>query len=312
MNHLTAIKTKITHKTALIPFLILIAAAACVSYCSKDNTGTFKAPGIVDGDIITLKSPVAGTIQQIDITEGAQVSKETTLAQVNRDKIQNQLEELDIASREIDVNSQKITQKMRYLDSSIRYLHKQVERFRRLKQKNAVPGEQLESLELKLLEAETSAFDLKKTQEDLGLQKDKIENKKKYLQLLLEDHVILSPVNGVIMEKYISEGEEVFPGTAVVDIIDSGSLFVEVFIEETELAGLKLNQEVKIEVDGNSKTDPARGIKGKITYFGKKAEFSPKYIISEKERKSLLYEVKISVKDPKGILKIGMPVTVIF
>jgi hypothetical protein len=51
---------------------------------------------------------------------------------------------------------------------------------------------------------------------------------------------------------------------------------------------------------------------GTVSYFGRKAEFSPKYIISEKERKSLLYQVKIKVEGNSGIFKIGMPVTVVF
>jgi HlyD family secretion protein len=181
-----------------------------------------------------------------------------------------------------------------------------VQRFRRLKKKKSIPGEQLETMELKLLEAETSQFELKKTLEALKVQKEKIENKREYLQLLLEDHTLKSPVDGVVVEKFVSAGETVFPGTAIADILDTSSLYVEIFIEEKEIAGLKLNQEAVIHVDGIKNE-----VTGIISYFGKKAEFSPKYIISEKERQSLLYRVKIKVEDASGILKLGMPVTVV-
>lgn len=285
---------------------VLIMLLVMVS-CSKGDEGVIKAPGIVDGDIITLKSTVAGTIQLMDINEGEKVAKGKQLVQVDVDKIENQLKELEITGKEIEVNSQKISKKLGFLESNIRYLRKQVERFRRLKKKNAVPGEKLEAMELKLMEAETSQFDLKKTQEGLEIQKEKIENKREYLGLLLDDHVILSPVNGVVMEKFVSAGETVFPGTAIADILDTSSLYVEIFIEEKEIGRLKLNQQTKIHVDGADKE-----LTGVISLFGKKAEFSPKYIISEKERKSLLYQVKITVQDHEGILKIGMPVTVTF
>ncbi|MCP5046099.1 MAG: HlyD family efflux transporter periplasmic adaptor subunit [bacterium] len=135
---------------------------------------------------------------------------------------------------------------------------------------------------------------------------EKIENKRHYLNLLLKDHRMTSPVDGVVVETFVSEGETVFPGTAIADILDRAGLYVEIFIEEQEMAALTLNQEVHIRVDGMD-TEPLTGV---ISYFGRKAEFSPKYIVSEKERKSLLYQVKIRAKDSRGVLKMGMPVTV--
>jgi HlyD family secretion protein len=284
----------------LIMFLIMVN-------CSKTHEGVIKAPGIVDGETITLKSAVAGTIRQIDMKEGEKAPKGKQLVQIDADKVENQLRELEITGKEIEVNSQKISQKLRFLDSNIQYLRKQVQRFRRLKEKNAVPGEKLEAMELKLMEAETSQFDLKKSLEGLDIRKEKIGNKREYLHLLLEDHAIHAPVSGVVIEKFVSEGETVFPGTAIADILDISSLYVEIFIEEAEMGRLKLNQPARIRVDGTDKE-----LTGTISLFGKKAEFSPKYIISEKERKSLLYQVKVTVRDPEGILKIGMPVTVIF
>ena len=49
-----------------------------------------------------------------------------------------------------------------------------------------------------------------------------------------------------------------------------------------------------------------------ISYFGRKAEFSPKYIVSEKERQALLYQVKVRVDRDLEVFKVGMPVTVVF
>jgi HlyD family secretion protein len=286
--------------------LLLVLFLMIFVNCSKTGDSKIKAPGIVDGDIITLKAAVTGTLQGQMVTEGEKVTKGQVLAQVDADKIENQLKEPDINSREIDINGEKISKQLKFLESNIQYLRKQVQRFQRLKQKKSIPGEQLETMELKLLEAETSRFDLKKTLEALSVQKEKIRNKREYLQLLLEDHTLKSPVDGVVVEKFVSPGETVLPGTAIADILDTSSLYVEIFIEEKEIAGLTLNQEAVIRLDGIDNE-----LTGEISCFGKKAEFSPKYIISEKERQSLLYRVKVKVKDTAGILKLGMPVTVI-
>lgn len=298
-----------------IQILILVLAVTGSFYCSKADNNHITAPGVVDGDIITLKSQVAGTLEELTLKEGEAVTRQTRVAAVNCDKVKNQLSELSIQLKEINIKSQKIASNLTFLGQNKRYLNNQVQRFRRLKEKNAVPGEKLEALEIKLLEAETSTFDLKKTLEELAIQKEKIENKREYLQLLINDHSIVSPVDGVVVETFVSLGENVFPGTAIADIMDRASLYVEIFVEEEEISTLKMNQEVQIQVDGMDEIKPTTSngakLKGVISFFGKKAEFSPKYIISEKERKSLLYQVKVRVEDPTGVLKIGMPVTVL-
>lgn len=286
---------------ALLAFLVVGTG------CSKEEQGGVKAPGMVDGEIITIKTTVPGTIDELTIKEGEEVPKDKILVRVNSDKVENQLRELEILDKEIAINREKINTKMRLVRSTIGYLQKQVDRFRRLKRTKSIAGEKLESMELKLLEAKTTRLDLQKSLEVLEVQKEKIANKNEYLRLLLDDHVLKSPVNGVVVEKFVSKGEVILPGTAIADILDSSSLYVEIFIEGKEMGSLKINQEARIIVDGNSTP-----VTGTISFFGKKAEFSPKYIISEKEREALLYKVKIKVADTNGILKIGMPVTVEF
>jgi len=296
---------KMVKKVLYFLWLVIFLAFVFIN-CSGDKTEKIIVPGLVDGDIVTLKAMVSGTVQSFNLEEGGQVTLGSMAAEIDSAKIENQLIDLEINSRDIDIKYQSVTRKIKYLNSNIQYLNKQVQRFRRLNEKKALPGEKLETMELKLQEAETSRFELRKTLESLQVQREKIQNKKEYLDLLLKDHIINSPVSGVVMETFVTRGESVFPGTSIADILDTSSLYVEVFVEEKEIATIKLNQKVIIKVDGRDKN-----LHGVISYFGKKAEFSPKYIISEKERRSLLYQVKIKINNSGGYLKIGMPVTVI-
>ncbi len=88
--------------------------------------------------------------------------------------------------------------------------------------------------------------------------------------------------------------------------MDLNTLYIEIFVEGEEVSKLKLGDKVRIYLDGIT-----RDFTAEISYFGKKAEFSPKYVISEKERKSLLYLVKIKIEKDKEFFKIGMPVNVV-
>jgi len=289
-------------------FLVIFTILSFLPFCSDKQSGEIKAPGIIDGDIVTLKSLVAGTIEHIHIKEGEGVNKNQQLLSINSEKIQNQVKELTISQKVLQLNIEKLNKKLKLIKANQQYLKKQVQRFLRLREKKSISGEKLENMQLKLLEAETSFFDIQKTIASLNVQKEKIQNKKDYLRLILKDHTIQSPVKGIVTEKFISLGENVFPNSPLVDILDTASMYIEVFIEESEIAALVLNQKARIQIDGLEHRD----LFGRIGFFGKKAEFSPKYVISEKERKSLLYRVKIAISGEYGLYKIGMPVTVIF
>lgn len=295
-------------KKAIVLFIILICLVS-ISACGRRGETGIKAPGVVDGDVVTLKAQVSGTVDELLAGEGRQVAADEVLVRINSDKTANQLQELAITLKEIENNREKLEKNAAFARSNLSYLSKQVERFRRLKKTNSVPGEKLEAMELKKLEVETSLFDIAKSLRALDFQKEKIENKRDYLNLLLADHVIRSPLaEGVVIETFVSKGETVFPGAAVADILNTAGLYVEVFLEEQEVSALKLGQNVRVLVDGLE----GKELSGTVSYFGRKAEFSPKYIISEKERTSLLYQVKIQIEGTTGIYKLGMPVTVIF
>ncbi len=292
-------------KRVIIISICLVWAAACGD---RGETG-ITAPGVVDGEIITLKAQVSGRVDEFNVVEGGEVTGDEVLVRINSDKVANRVEELAIRLKAIENSREKLEKKARFVRSNLIYLGKQVERFRRLKKTNSVSGEKLEAMELRKLEVETSLFDIGKSLRGLEIQREKVENKRGYLNLVLADHVIVSPVSGgVVIETFVSRGETVFPGAVILDILDMSSLFVEVFVEAREVSALKLGRKVRVLVDGLE----GKELFGTVSYFGRKAEFSPKYIISEKERTSLLYQVKVKVDSASGIYKIGMPVTVVF
>jgi len=283
--------------------VVLILAISC----AEREAGPIKAAGVVDGDVITVKTLVGGSADQCRIIEGAQVSKGDILVEVNAEKLLTRIKGLDIKDKEVRVSQKKIESREDLVRSNLDYWNDQVERLKRLAKKESVAEDELKKAELKLKEVKTSLFELKQSLNELRVKQESLKNQRKQIKLQIKDHTITSPVTGFIMERFISSQETLFPGSPVADILDLDSLFIETFLEEKELSGLELRQEVNILLDG----EPAP-FKGEIINFGREAEFSPKYIISEKERESLLYKVKIQVKEHLEKFKLGMPVTVIF
>lgn len=285
---------------------LLMVLALFVSCQKKDRE--IRAPGVIDGEIASVKALIPGTLDRLLIREGQTVSRGELIAEINRDKVRNGMDELVLNEREIANNEVRSREKRQLLSANLGYWLKQVQRFERLQQSQSISGDQLEKSRLQLKDVQTSIFELDKSLEALQIQKEHVINKRQALKLTERDLLLRAPVQGIVLETFISQGESVFPGVALADILDLSSLFVDVFIEEKEIAGLKLGQRAAIIVDGLED----RSFSGPIAAFGKKAEFSPKYIVAEKERQALLYQVKVRLDRDLEVFKIGMPVTVVF
>ena len=289
-------------RTAL---LLLLTSWFCA--CGK-NEREIRAPGVVDGEIASVKALAAGTLERLLVREGQAVSRGELIAEINRDKVRNGRDELALGEREIANSETRAREKRQLLAANAAYWLKQAQRFERLQRSQSISGDQLEKSRLQLKDAQTSLAELDRSLEALQIQKERTANKRQALDLAERDLLLRAPAAGVVLETFIDPGESVFPGAALADILDLSSLFVDVFIEEKEIAALQLGQRAAILVDGL----PGRTFSGVISYFGRKAEFSPKYIVSEKERQALLYQVKVRIDRDLEVFKVGMPVTVVF
>ena len=59
---------------------------------------------------------------------------------------------------------------------------------------------------------------------------------------------------------------------------------------------------------GDVREEQGDGIPGTVTFISPKAEFTPRNVQTAEERSRLVYRIKVSVDNAKGVLKQGMPV----
>ncbi|HSQ36188.1 MAG TPA: efflux RND transporter periplasmic adaptor subunit, partial [Candidatus Binatia bacterium] len=248
-------------------FLLVLAA---FFFSCRNNDLEIRAPGVVDGEIASIKAQVGGALDKLLVQEGQAVGRGDLIAEINRDKVRNNMEELDLNAKDTANSEIRAREKRQLLAVNLGYWQKQVQRFERLRQNQSISGDQLEKSRLQLREAQTALFELDRSLEGLQIQKERIANKRRALELTEGDMLLRAPCAGIVLETFISQGETVFPGMALVDILDISSLFVDVFIEEKEIAALKLGQRAKVIVDGMED----RVFSGSIAVFGRKAEFS--------------------------------------
>jgi HlyD family secretion protein len=120
---------------------------------------------------------------------------------------------------------------------------------------------------------------------------------------LIQKSKIINPLNGTVLTKYTEPNEITTFGKPLYKIADLSTMQLRVYISETQLATIKIGQEVTIKIDD---VDTMKSYKGIISWIASEAQFTPKIIQTKEERVALVYAVKIDVTND-GSLKIGMP-----
>ena len=116
---------------------------------------------------------------------------------------------------------------------------------------------------------------------------------------------VASPADGTVEEVYFRPGEVVNAGQAVIALLPPRNLKVRFFVAEPVRAKLQIDQTVDVSCDG---CPP--GLKAKISFISRDAEFTPPVIFSREERQKLVFLVEARPEGEASALTAGQPVTV--
>lgn len=122
-------------------------------------------------------------------------------------------------------------------------------------------------------------------------------------RIVLGYTVLRAPFNGVILVRQAELGEDVVPGTPVVTLADLDHVWLRAYINEPDIAKVRLGQSVSVTTDSY----PGKVYRGRISFISSQAEFTPKSVETHAERVTLVYRIKIDLENPTHELVPGLP-----
>lgn len=130
-------------------------------------------------------------------------------------------------------------------------------------------------------------------------------------ELALQEHQLAlaelkAPLNAVVRSRLMEPGDMASPQRPVYLLAVNDPKWVRAYVKESDLGHVKPGLAVQIFID----SFPDRPIEGQIGYIADVAEFTPKTVQTNDLRTSLLYEIRVYVKDHDNQLRMGMPATV--
>lgn len=126
------------------------------------------------------------------------------------------------------------------------------------------------------------------------------------LQQQLSDSQLVAPMNAVVRTRLMEPGEMATPQSPVFSLAIIDPKWVRAYVSEPDLGKIRSGMAASVAVD----SFPKRRFDGWVGFISPVAEFTPKAVQTEELRTSLVYEVRVFVKDPNDELRLGMPASV--
>jgi HlyD family secretion protein len=307
-------------------FLAALSLALLEVSCSQRDEGV-TASGTIEATEVRLSPKVGGQVIALNAREGDRVAAAQVLARLDHTALDLQMEQAQAEVRLAEAQFSLLVKGARpediqqgreavvQADENLRLAREDADRTRQLYATGSATQKQRDDAEARLVVAQAQANGagqaLKKLQnlarpEELQAAEARVDQARIAVRLLentIQDTEVVSPMNGVVLQRLVETGENVSPGMSMFVVADLSRVELKVYVAEPDLSRITLGQEVTVRIDG----PPPSEFPGKITFIAEEAEFTPKNIQTRDERVKLVFGVKVAVDNPLGILKPGMP-----
>lgn len=285
-------------------YLWCLMGALVFAGCGKNSAGN-SYTSVVEGTSVQAPALTGGEIKELRVDTGQEVQNGEVLAVVDTTELVFQKQQLEASMDEVAIQLKIALSNLNQAEQTEQYVREKQQRIEVLYNKNSTPRQSLDDLTNQLQQAQTALENSRQNFQILEARRKQVEAQLGVVNKKIEDAIIIAPMAGVISEKYFELGEAIPPLSPLVEIIEIKKVDVKIYISEKKLPQVKYGQEARVHVDGLDKD-----LTGTVSWVSPKAEFTPKSILTPETRTSLVYAVKITILNPDGILKHGMPVEI--
>lgn len=325
----------------VILLLMAIFIAFLVSRASGEN-GAITTTGTIEIDEVIVAPEAAGRVREVLVAEGDRVVEGQVLVQFDTATLQAQRAQLEAALRAAQANARAAQASLDLIsagpspeqlavaqagvdqaelaldiaqetyDDLAEYLretstgialNQQVERaqaalYAAQAQYNLVAtGARPEQVQAAREQAEAAVAQADAAQAALDL-----------LDVQLNKMSLISPINGMVLERIIHPGEFAAPGSVLLVLGKEESMTLTVYVPEDRYGEISLGQTVEVRVD----SFPGETFEGRVVHIADQAEFTPRNVQTVSSRKSTVFGIRLALAGGQDRLKAGMPADVVF
>jgi len=282
---------------------IVLVVSLIMTSCRRgadlpDSTGTFEAT------VVEISCTEPGTVIYLPVEEGRELQEGDTIAVLDTAKLAIERESTNISLEQMDLLRRQAQTQRELAEIQLQAAEREFRRVKSLHDEGSIGTAELDRLQTQLDVAQNAVLAARIAQGDLDYRERGLREKLRLVEKRVSDAIVRAPTGGTVVEKYHETGETLSPGESIVSLADLRHMYALLYIPETKLGSIRLNQTLRLRVDSH----PDRKFEGRISWISPQAEFTPKNVQTREARVELVYAIKVMVANPEGIFKIGMPV----
>jgi len=289
--------------TVLFLAILLVGLSCSLEDEKSDAYGNFEATEIM------ASAQAAGQLITFSVEEGKELSKNELVGLIDTNLFSIKKEQILAKKKSVSTQTDNILAQIETLEEQKKTVLINKERIEKLFKDGAATQKQIDEIEgqLNVLNKQIKSI---KTQNASILSELFALNKQiDELDYYISKCKITNSIKGIVLTKFAEESEVVAQGMPLYSIANLDELSLRIYVDAIQLSHIKIGDKVEVLIDKTK--DETQKLEGIIQWISSQAEFTPKIIQTKNERVSLVYAVKVIVKN-NGYLKIGMPAEVNF
>jgi HlyD family secretion protein len=289
----------------LISAVVLYPVLLSLSACSGANEAETYI-GQLEAETVVVSARASGELLHLSAREGEQVEKGQDLGQIDTESLEIQRRQQVARIEELELRKESALLQIEQAEVQLKQDKDTLEKTEKLLSQGGATQQSRDELATKVRVEQASLEILRSNYKLLLAQQEELQAGLELSDLAIRNATILSPVDGIILNRFHREGELVSTGTPIFELADLNFMDLYIYLPLSELPSVKIGQDVQVVVGGVD-----HRYTGRVVWIASEGEFTPKTVLTRETRDTLVYEVKIRVGNPSGELKIGMPVDVI-
>lgn len=257
---------------------VILAIIGCVYAFMQANTMLLQ--GEVDVKTVDLASKITGRIEKINYKKGDRVKKGDVLITLDAPEINAKAAQVDATvqlalAQQEKVNNGARNEQISMAKASRDLAKKTFDRLNRLHDEGVIPTQKLDEARAKYQAAQDN-YNMLVTGSRIEDKLSAAANVKRAMgandevQSYLKENTIVAPIDGVITEINVEEGELVGAGYPIVTIVDDNDCWVVFNLREDLLAKIKDGTEFNVKIPAIGK-EP---VKVRVNYISVMGDFA--------------------------------------
>jgi membrane fusion protein YbhG len=269
---------------------------------NDDFTG---GSGLIETDETIVSAEYSGRILERFFDEGSRIAVGDTLAIIDPSNLELELASLRAGKDVIAAQMEAARLQTDKASLAFDFATNEQKRLSELLESGTATQQQFDRVELELDDAriarKSAAVQVKTMQAQLAQTEANIAR----LERRLKDCYPLASAAGTVTEKYVAPGELITAGKPLVRVSRLDTVWVKVYLTTGDFSEVKLGDKASVSTESGGGE-----FEGTVVWTSQEAEFTPKNVQTEQSRADLVYAAKVSIPNPDGTLKVGMPVFV--